>query len=98
MEIVKISGTKWYVDIEYKGQIARFEGDLCLDGFAAVMSSMSWIKHIGPLCDGEQQELMRAAYEHSKTNKKCRVRFYEKAILWRQFFMLSQFLSLPGTS
>ena len=77
METVKISGTKRYVDIEYKGQIARFGGDLCLDGFAATASSMSWVRHIGSLLDGEQQEIMRAAYEYSKTNKKCRIRFYD---------------------
>lgn len=77
METVKISGTKCYVDIEYKGQIARFGGDLCLDGFAATASSMSWVRHIGSLRDGEQQEIMRAAYEYSKTNKKCHVRFYD---------------------
>jgi hypothetical protein len=75
---VKISGTKWYVDIEYKGQIARFGGDMCNDGFAAIASSMSWIKHIGELLDGEQLELMRAAVSvYHKRHKRCYLRFYD---------------------
>ena len=77
METVKISGTKWYIDVEYKGQIARFGGDICLDGFAATVSSMSWVRHIGSPHDGEKEELMRAVYKYSKTNKKSRVRFYD---------------------
>jgi len=77
METVKISGTKWYIDVEYKGQIVRFGGDICLDGFAATVSSMGWIRHIGSPHDGEKEELMRAVYKYSKTNKKSRVRFYD---------------------
>lgn len=35
MNEIKITGTKWYVDIEYDGNIARFDGELCIDGFYA---------------------------------------------------------------
>lgn len=77
MEIVKVSGGMSYVDIEYKGQIARFDGDVCLDGFAATVSSMRWVQHIGPMCDEEKQEIMNATYEYSKKNKKCRIYFYD---------------------
>lgn len=44
MDSIKITGTKWYVDIEYKGSIARFDGEMCVDGFYATASSLSWIK------------------------------------------------------
>lgn len=44
MDSIKITGTKWYVDIEYKGSIARFDGEMCVDGFYAAASSLSWIK------------------------------------------------------
>lgn len=76
-EIIKISGTKWYIDIEYKGQIARFGGDMCLNGFDAIASSMSWVKHIGALREGEQLELMRATHQYSKSHKQCMIRFYD---------------------
>lgn len=40
---MKITGTKSYVDIEHNGKTARFWGDLCLHGFAAIASTMEWI-------------------------------------------------------
>ena len=40
---MKISGTKSYVDIEKNGKTARFWGDLCINGFQAVASTMEWI-------------------------------------------------------
>ena len=45
MKEIKITGTKWYVDIEYKENIARFGGEMCVDGFYATVNSISWIKH-----------------------------------------------------
>lgn len=44
MDKVKISGTKWYVDIEIQGNIARFSGEMGIDGFYAEINTMSWIK------------------------------------------------------
>lgn len=66
---MKISGTKWYVDIEHNGQIARFGGELGIDGFAAIASSMEWIRHVGPVRDDERLELMRAVREYVNSNK-----------------------------
>ena len=39
MKEIKITGTKWYVDIEYKENIARFCGEMCVDGFYATVNS-----------------------------------------------------------
>lgn len=39
MKEIKITGTKWYVDIEYKENIARFGGEMCVDGFYATVNS-----------------------------------------------------------
>ena len=36
MKEIKITGTKWYVDIEYKENIARFGGEMCEIGRAHV--------------------------------------------------------------
>lgn len=41
---IKITGTKWYVDIEWDENIARFDGELCLDGFYANANTLTWIK------------------------------------------------------
>ena len=38
-----ITGTNSYVDIQYGNKTARFWGDLCTNGFAAIESSMEWI-------------------------------------------------------
>ena len=38
-----VTGTNSYVDIQYGGKTARFWGDLCADGFAAIESTMEWI-------------------------------------------------------
>lgn len=43
MGIMKITGTKSYIDIEHKGRTARFWGDLCLHGFSAIVSTMEWL-------------------------------------------------------
>ena len=43
MREIKITGTKWYVDIEYKENIARFGGEMCVDGFYATVNRISWI-------------------------------------------------------
>lgn len=40
---MKITGTKSYVDIEHNGRTARFWGDLCINGFLAIASTMKWI-------------------------------------------------------
>lgn len=40
MEEIKITGTKGYVQIEDNGNIARFNGELCDDGFYAKADSI----------------------------------------------------------
>ena len=78
IEALKVSGTKSYIEVEYKGQIARFGGDLCIDGFAAIASSVSWVKHVGPLRDGEVHEMMWAtAQKYHKQKKGNYIRFYD---------------------
>lgn len=41
--MVKITGERHYIDIELDGRTARFEGELCIDGFAADAASMRWL-------------------------------------------------------
>ena len=65
-EDIKITGTKWYVDIEYQGNIARFDGTLGLNEFAAIASPMTWVRHAGPVKEGELLELMCAVREYCK--------------------------------
>ena len=60
MKEIKITGTKWYVDIEYKENIARFGGEMCVDGFYATVNSISWIKHQGYIEKNELTELIKA--------------------------------------
>ena len=58
MKEIKITGTKWYVDIEYKENIARFGGEMCVDGFYATVNRISWIKH----------ELIKAVRKQNKNS------------------------------
>ena len=41
MREIKITGTKWYVDIEYKENIARFGGEMCVSKIRIVHSKLS---------------------------------------------------------
>lgn len=59
MKEIKITGTKWYVDIEYKENIARFGGEMCVDGFYATVNSISWIKHQEYIEKNELTELIK---------------------------------------
>ena len=63
MKEIKITGTKWYVDIEYKENIARFGGEMCVDGFYATVNSISWIKH-----QGYMTELIKAVRKQDKNS------------------------------
>lgn len=58
MNEIKITGTKWYVDIEYDGNIARFDEELCLDGFYANATAMTWIKHKGSVIEEDKIRLI----------------------------------------
>lgn len=78
MDNLKITGTKWYVDIEYKGNVARFNGELCVSSFAAILNSGKWIKHTGNDCENDQNELLKAVEEYNKDKKNnFKVEFYD---------------------
>lgn len=59
MKEIKITGTKWYVDIEYEGNIARFDGELGNNGFYARKDSVTWICHKGFVTDESREEFIR---------------------------------------
>ena len=78
MEGVKITFTKGRLDIEYDGCIARFGGELCVDGFYAYANSLTWIKWNH--CKGHAQEedrirIMRKAQEYE--GKYCKFVFLD---------------------
>ena len=68
---MKITGTRGYIDIENDGKVARFSGDLCIDGFAAIACTMKWLPpHDNlPVTEEERLSLMRAVREEVKDNK-----------------------------
>ena len=68
MSDINISGTKWYVDIEYKGNVIRFDGEMCVNGFCAIVNSWSWIKHTGDIDEYELPELIKAVKKYNKKN------------------------------
>lgn len=65
---IKITGTKWYVDVEYEENIARFDGEMCVDGFYAIASSVSWIKHKGMIRQDDLHHLIKAVIRYNKKN------------------------------
>jgi hypothetical protein len=66
------------VDIEHDGKIARFWGDLCNVGFAAIASTMEWLSPNSsePVSETERNEFMKAVNEHF-ANVKDRVFFVD---------------------
>ena len=67
MDGVKITGTKGYMDIEYDGCTARFNGELCVDGFYAYASSLTWIKWNnckGHVAEEDKIKIMHKAQEY----------------------------------
>jgi len=68
MNNIRITGTKWYVKVEYGDCIARFDGEMCVDGFYAIASSISWIKHIGSITQDEVATLIEAVMHFNKKN------------------------------
>ncbi len=68
MDGIKITGTKWYVDIEYKDSIARFDGEMCADGFYATVSSLSWIKYSKEISAGDFPKLIETIMQQNKKN------------------------------
>ena len=79
MDKIKITGTKWYTDIEFKGNIARFGGELCTSSFCAMLNSGQWIKHTGNNCDEDMKELLSEVVKHNQDkNNKFKVHFFDE--------------------
>ena len=67
---MKIIGERHYIDIEHNGKTARFTGELCMNGFAAIASSMKWLPpHDNQAAtDYERISLMKAVVKELKNN------------------------------
>ncbi len=63
---LKVTGTKNYVDVEYAGKKARFWGDLCNNGFAAIPSTMEWVSEEkgSIVTEEEKNDLMMVIKKH----------------------------------
>lgn len=61
-----VTGTNNYVDIQYKNKAARFWGDLCTNGFAAIESTMEWLSPEGgfPAGSDDRAQLISAVRRH----------------------------------
>lgn len=61
-----VTGTKSYVDIQYDNKTARFWGDLCTDGFAAIASTMEWYSPEGGIAasSDERAQFISAVRRH----------------------------------
>lgn len=68
---MKITGTRSYIDVEYNGKTARFSGELSIDGFAAIVSTMKWLPPDDkqPVTETERISLMKTVIEELKNNK-----------------------------
>ena len=76
MKEIKITGTKWYMDVECDGNIARFSGELGDNGFYADANSVMWIRHSGFATDESRVELIRDVQE---TDSEVAVFFVDKS-------------------
>ena len=76
---MKITGERHYVDIEYDNKVARFTGELCMSGFAAIASSMKWLPPHDtlPVTKYDRISLMKAATEELR-NKEFKVYFTDE--------------------
>jgi hypothetical protein len=68
---MKITGTRGCIDIEHDGKTARFSGEMCIDGFAAIASSMKWLPPYEnlPITEEERLSLICAVLEDVKDDK-----------------------------
>lgn len=64
---MKITGTKSYIQVEDdNGNIARFDGEVCLNGFYAVADSICWLKHQGEVTDEDRVQLIYKATQYGR--------------------------------
>lgn len=61
-----VTGTNSYVDIQYGNKTARFWGDLCTNGFAAIESTMEWLSPEGGILpdSDERAQFISAVRRH----------------------------------
>lgn len=69
MNEIKITGTKWYVEIEYDGNIAAFDGELGIDGFYEKVNTLTWIKHKGNAVEEDKIRLIRNVQKYVSKQK-----------------------------
>jgi hypothetical protein len=66
--IMKITGTRKYIDVEYNGKTARFGGELGMKGFYAIANSMKWLsphEHL-LVTETERATLVKAVLKESE--------------------------------
>lgn len=63
---VVVTGTNSYIDIQYGNKTARFWGDLCANGFAAIESTMEWLSPEGgiPVSSNDRAQFISAVRRH----------------------------------
>lgn len=77
MSQINISGTKAYVDVEDGGRTARFAGELGIDGFYAIKSTMRWLDQQKAPTRAEVEEIIaKVAEEVEKSPNKAYFRIY----------------------
>jgi len=74
-----VTGTNSYVDIQYGNRTARFWGDLCTDGFAAIESTMEWLSPEGGILpDSEDRAQFISAVRRHFRWKRFKVFFVDE--------------------
>ena len=63
---VVVTGTNSFIDIQYGNKTARFCGDLCTNGFAAIESTMEWLSPEGgiPVGSNDRAQFISAVRRH----------------------------------
>jgi hypothetical protein len=76
---MKFSGTKGHVDIKHNGKIARFWGDMTVNGFSAIANTMEWIDPIATkeVTDEERDELIKEVKKFFRW-KRCKIVFTDE--------------------
>jgi hypothetical protein len=68
---MRFSYRKGNVTIEYNGKKARFHGDICDEGFIAIVSSMEWADpdNNAPVTEEDRRELIRLINRNATPTK-----------------------------
>ena len=73
---MEITGTNSYMDVEYNGKTARFDGELVIDGFCAYKDSAHWLPpHEGKLITIKEINDIIAAVRIETVNKEVKIYF-----------------------